>query len=275
MSGKLNKVLVGYSAVLTTLMAGAFVTQAVSGPAKTAFAEIDVQRINVREADGTLRMVISNTSKMPGVIYKGTNYPHPNRSTAGVLFFNEEGTENGGLSFGGRRDKDGKVVGSGGHLSFDQFEQDQVVALNQSEDGGLRRAGLTISDRPDNPMPFTEMGKLTSASPADQKVMVDKWVAGKAPGQRQPRLHRQDRRPLLDDGPERRRRPAAHRHAGQADRRGLDPVPGRRGQGGEDRQPYRLTAPPTDTLAASAIQGERSAPPAPPLASPRAAAPPR
>jgi hypothetical protein len=182
MSGKLNKVLVGYSAVLTTLMAGAFVTQAVSGPAKTAFAEIDVQRINVREADGTLRMVISNTSKMPGVIYKGTNYPHPNRSTAGVLFFNEEGTENGGLSFGGRRDKDGKVVGSGGHLSFDQFEQDQVVALNQSEDGGLRRAGLTISDRPDNPMPFTEMGKLTSASPADQKVMVDKWVAEKRLG---------------------------------------------------------------------------------------------
>lgn len=178
MSGKLNKLLIGYSAVLTTALTGAMVTQAVSGPAKVAFQEIDVQRINIREKDGTLRMVISNTDMMPGIIHKGVDYPHPNRKTAGVLFFNEEGTENGGLSFGGRRDKDGKVVGSGGHLSFDQFEQDQVVALNHSEGpDGLRRAGLTISDRPDAAMPFSEMGKFASASPAEQKVMQDRWIA--------------------------------------------------------------------------------------------------
>src|SRR5688572_29348542 len=108
MSGKLNKFLVGYSAVVTTLMAGAFATQAISGPNSQALGEIDVERINVREKDGTLRLVISNTDKMPGIIHKGTNYPHPNRRTAGMLFFNEEGTENGGLTFGGRRDANGK-----------------------------------------------------------------------------------------------------------------------------------------------------------------------
>jgi hypothetical protein len=183
MSGKLNKLLVGYSAVLTTALTGAMVTQAVSGPAKAVYQEIDVQRINIREKDGTLRMVISNTDRMPGIIYKGVDYPHPNRKTAGMLFFNEEGTENGGLSFGGRRDKDGKVVGSSGHLSFDQFEQDQVVALNQSESpDGTRRAGLTISDRPDAAMPFTEMGKYASAPPAEQKAMMDRWIAEKRLG---------------------------------------------------------------------------------------------
>lgn len=183
MSGKLNKVLVGYSAVLTTLLSAVVVTQAVSGPTKQAFQEIDVQRINVREKDGTLRLVISNTDMMPGIIHKGTNYPHPNRRTAGMLFFNEEGTENGGLTFGGRRDAQGRVVGSGGHLSFDQFEQDQVVALNHSESpDGRRRAGLSISDRPDNAMPFAEMGAFAKASPAEQKIMADRWIAEKRMG---------------------------------------------------------------------------------------------
>ena len=33
----------------------------------TSFAEIDVQRINVREPDGTLRMTISNSATAPGL----------------------------------------------------------------------------------------------------------------------------------------------------------------------------------------------------------------
>ena len=37
----------------------------------TEFAEIDVQRINIREPDGTLRMTISNTATAPGLIFKG------------------------------------------------------------------------------------------------------------------------------------------------------------------------------------------------------------
>ncbi len=178
MSGKLNKVLVVYSAVLTTVLSGAMVTQAMSGPAKVVFQEIDVQRVNIREKDGTLRMVISNTDMMPGIIHKNVNYPHPNRKTAGMLFFNEEGTENGGLSFGGRRDANGKVVGSGGHLAFDQFEQDQVVALSHNESpDGTRRAGLSINDRPNGSMPFSEMGKYVSATPAERKVMMERWIA--------------------------------------------------------------------------------------------------
>lgn len=182
MSGKWNRLLVGYSAVVTTVMAGAFATQAISEPRTTSLGEIDVQRLNIREKDGTLRLVISNTDRMPGIIHKGVNYPHPNRRTAGMLFFNEEGTENGGLTFGGRRDENGKVVGSSGHLSFDQYEQDQVVALSQGENDGRRSAGLSISDRPDNAMPFAEMSKFAAASPADQKIMLDRWLAEKRIG---------------------------------------------------------------------------------------------
>src|SRR6202034_1617208 len=107
----------------------------------TEFAEIDVQRINIREPDGTLRMTISNAATAPGLIFKGTEHPFPNRQAAGILFFNDEGSENGGLLFGGA--EKGQNVSSGGHLSFDQYEQDQVISLDQTEEHGRRRAGLT------------------------------------------------------------------------------------------------------------------------------------
>src|SRR6202166_1528966 len=68
-----------------------------------SFTELDVQRINVREPDGTLRMTISNSATAPGLIFKGKEHPFPNRQAAGILFFNDEGTETGGLLFGGAK----------------------------------------------------------------------------------------------------------------------------------------------------------------------------
>jgi hypothetical protein len=126
----------------------------------TEFAEIDVQRINIREPDGTLRMTISNAATAPGLIFKGTEHPFPNRQAAGILFFNDEGTENGGLLFGGA--KKGQNVSTGGHLSFDQYEQDQVIALDQTEEHGRRRAGLTFFDRPATPIPLELIDKLNT-----------------------------------------------------------------------------------------------------------------
>jgi hypothetical protein len=126
----------------------------------TEFAEIDVQRINIREPDGTLRMTISNAATAPGLIFKGTEHPFPNRQAAGILFFNDEGSENGGLLFGGA--KKGQNVSSGGHLSFDQYEQDQVIALDQTEDHGRRRAGLTFFDRPATPIPLDLIDNLNT-----------------------------------------------------------------------------------------------------------------
>jgi hypothetical protein len=52
------------------------------------------------------------------------------------------------MIFGGATDEDGKVSAYG-HLSFDQYEQDQVITLNATEGGGLRKAGMSVWDRPD------------------------------------------------------------------------------------------------------------------------------
>lgn len=81
-----------------------------------------MHRINVVEPDGTIRLILTNTASSPGIYIKNKEYPHPRgRKGAGLLFFDEEGTEDGGLSYGIEKDQTGRVVGSDGHLSFDQY----------------------------------------------------------------------------------------------------------------------------------------------------------
>ena len=122
--------------------------------ARQSFDEIDVHRINVREPDGTLRMVISNMQSFPGAIIKGKEYPHEDRKTAGMLFFDNEGTEDGGLIFGGLKDAQGNVS-SNVHLSFDQYMQDQVLTLDGGEENGKRYSTIAMNDQPDYPITET------------------------------------------------------------------------------------------------------------------------
>ena len=106
-----------------------------------------MHRINVREPDGTLRMVISNHARLPGVIDRGTEHPPVDRPYAGMLFYNDEGTENGGLVFGGRRNAKGEVVDSGVSLSFDRYgASSQFVQLAGVDDSKNHIVGLILSD---------------------------------------------------------------------------------------------------------------------------------
>ncbi|HEY4640764.1 MAG TPA: hypothetical protein VII75_05425 [Thermoanaerobaculia bacterium] len=44
-----------------------------------------------------------------------------------MLFFNDEGSENGGLIFGGHKNEKGEVVSSGGSLSFDRWNDGVTI----------------------------------------------------------------------------------------------------------------------------------------------------
>jgi hypothetical protein len=142
----LTKLLVVYSTVLTTLLAGFTIAGAAAARVQH-FDEIDVHRINVREPDGTLRMVISNRTRLPGVIVRGTEHPPVDRPQAGMLFYNDEGTENGGLVFGGHRTAKGEVVDSGVSLSFDRYgASSQFVQLAGVDDSQNHIVGLILSE---------------------------------------------------------------------------------------------------------------------------------
>lgn len=173
-----QRFLVVYSGVLTLVFAVVLLTGFTAAPGKLHLKELDVQRINVVEPDGTLRMIISDKANLPGIFIKGKEYPHPDRSTAGILFLNDEGTENGGLTFGGYKDKNGKPV-SYGHLSFDKYMQDQTLALDASQRGGQYNKGLSIVDRPDYPitelLPLAE--SLKGMKPAAREAALKKFAS--------------------------------------------------------------------------------------------------
>jgi hypothetical protein len=116
------------------------------------FKEIAVERIDVVEPDGTLRMTISDAARSPGWVFKGKPYPGRPKG-AGMIFFNDEGEEDGGIGFGGRK-VDGKVTADGG-MAFDQYQEDESVNIRYSDENGRRRTGLSVNDRAD--MPLTDV----------------------------------------------------------------------------------------------------------------------
>lgn len=158
-----------YAGVLTAVFATTVLSGFVRAPGKLSLDELDVQRINVREPDGTLRLVISDAATAPGIIIKGKEYPHPNRRAAGMIFYNDEGTENGGLIFGGEKNKDGTKE-SHGHLSFDAYEQDQTMALESSQDKDGRYTRLQFNDYPDySILEEIQLMNAVKHLPADQR----------------------------------------------------------------------------------------------------------
>jgi hypothetical protein len=140
--------LVLYSAALSTVFA-VFVLTGAGTHRSQSFDEIEVHRIDVLEPNGTLRMVISNKDRLPPVIVKGKEHPEmgESRPQAGMLFYNDEGSENGGLIFGGHRNASGDVVDSGGSLSFDKYGANQIVQLAGVDDKEDNFAGLAINDQ--------------------------------------------------------------------------------------------------------------------------------
>jgi hypothetical protein len=145
MAGKYVTLALGACAVVVTGLLGATVVTR-GAPANQDFDEITVRRIRVVEPDGTLRMVISNHDGLPRDL-RGNRQGPNRRPGAGILFYNDEGTENGGLIFGGRRDADGKIVDSGVSLSFDKYGVNgQMLQLAGISDKDNRFAGLRIKD---------------------------------------------------------------------------------------------------------------------------------
>ena len=91
-----------------------------------------------------------------------------------MIFYNDEGSENGGMGFSGRA-HDGHVSANAGFM-FDQYGQDQTVGLTYDEQDGRRSAGLRVWDRPNQPITvladMVEPIKLMADGPDKTRRMV-------------------------------------------------------------------------------------------------------
>lgn len=173
---KLPNTLLGiYAAVLTAAFGALLLMGARSAPGNGEFDTLTVHRINVVEPDGTLRMVISDHAKFPGLIMHGKEHPHP-RPQAGMLFYNDEGTEQGGLIFAGAKNKGG--YSSGLSLTFDRYEQDQQLQLIGLDEDGHAFAGMQVNDAPRAPVlqSMAAMKKIEAMPEGPQRTQAEqRW----------------------------------------------------------------------------------------------------
>ena len=114
------------------------------------FGEIDVERINIVERDGQVKMVISNRERFPdpGNVVTGKFQKRAGLKSPGITFYNEKGDECGGLIYTSKEEADGKYV-AGSLLALDKYNGDQVMGMQYEEAGNKRVVGLHVWDQPD------------------------------------------------------------------------------------------------------------------------------
>jgi hypothetical protein len=90
---------------------------------------------------------------------------------------NDEGTEMGGLIYGGAKGQDGQIR-SNGHLSFDQYDQDQMFSLDAGQEGPTKRTMLVISDGGDYPFheAIDEIARIKSLSGQERETAMKKFL---------------------------------------------------------------------------------------------------
>lgn len=170
--------LAAYSGLLT-LVFTLVVVFGVAALRSQTFGTITARRINIVEPDGTVRLTISNRADFPGAWNRGKEYPRPDRrEAAGMLFMNDEGTEQGGFIWGAGQLPDGSIQNHN-HFSFDQYEENQIFAIDAGQEGKDKFSRLAMFDQGD--FPIDEKRKANDAIdklPAnEQDAAWDKFFA--------------------------------------------------------------------------------------------------
>jgi hypothetical protein len=136
-----------YAVVITLGCAVFFLTAFAIQSKKQKFEEIDVERINIVEKDGKLRMVISNQERQHLGIVNGKIIERKSPRPPGIIFFNHLGDEMGGLIFG-----DNGGNGHFGSFTWDKVKNDQTMGFRYLEsDNGTYQSGLEMWQQPNLP----------------------------------------------------------------------------------------------------------------------------
>ena len=154
---------------------------------RTRFEEIDVERINIVESDGRVRLVLANGERQADATIDGRVLVPGRGRPAWTPSSTSKADQVGGLIYSARMGPNGPIAS--GSLTFDQINKTKTVALQYVEQNGRRRAGLAVIDRP-------------ASRAADR--------AGRSHGEA--RRRNQRRRPRRGSGRDRRGRPDEATH---------------------------------------------------------------
>lgn len=131
-----------------TLIAGFFLLAAAHEASRNATLDtLTVHRINVVDREGKLALVITNHDDFPAPVINGKVYQRSSGSENGLIFYNERGDEQGGLTWSGIKQADGTFQ-SDNTLSYDSVVTDQLLQVNDGNDNGKTYAYMTGWNRP-------------------------------------------------------------------------------------------------------------------------------
>ncbi len=159
-------------AITTTMILGYMVLTGFSeSKPENKFDEITVERINIVDPDGKLAMVLSNSERQHSGMMNGTTFQQRERP-AGMIFFNKEGDEVGGLLYDGSEKE-----GAGMVLSFDQYKNDQIMQMQYMRTpSGKQKYGMNLWDRSNTitlPRLIHVIDSLKNVGVTDEEKMED------------------------------------------------------------------------------------------------------
>jgi len=140
--------------ICTVVCVFAFLSFAFTSIENQKFGTIDVERINIVEADGTVKMIITNEEQFPTgeTTINGRELTNNRKKRSGMLYFNEDGIECGGFIYDGEKDENGHSAGLS--LTYDRYDGDQVMQLKtvdvQKGDKRKVSSSLVFNDRTGN-----------------------------------------------------------------------------------------------------------------------------
>lgn len=152
---------------------------------KDIIKELNVEKLNICEPDGQVKMTLFNSKNIPSLIIENEDILPGHRKDDGIsgaMFYNNQGDECGGFIYGSQVDDMGNVS-MGMSLTFDQYKQDQVLQLLLQQEGDKKQYGFMMYDRPDKNIK-DQVGLIeeinTTKDKVRQKKLYKEYIKGNA-----------------------------------------------------------------------------------------------
>ncbi|HTC31220.1 MAG TPA: hypothetical protein VK702_10860 [Candidatus Acidoferrum sp.] len=163
-----------YYSLAITLIAGTFLLAAAHEASSNATIDtLTVHRINVVDREGKLAVVVTSHDDFPPPIVNGKALKRSSGDDNGLLFYNERGDEQGGLTWGGLKNPDGTFESSN-TLSFDSVVTDQLLQVDDGNANGKTYAYMIGWNRPryDSPEMMSVIQQVENAKTTDEKRAI-------------------------------------------------------------------------------------------------------
>jgi hypothetical protein len=167
--------LLRYYALGMTVLAGAFLLGAVDEMRqKASFDTLTVHRVDVVDREGKLAMIITDHDDFPPPIVNGkAMHRMGGADSNGIVFYNQQGDEQGALDWAGRIAADGSYTSSN-TLSYDSVTTDQMLQVDDGNVNGKTFAFMIGWNRPNMHTPEFQqvLDQLLAAKSASERQAI-------------------------------------------------------------------------------------------------------